>query len=282
MAFPPTLYLIGAQKSGTTTLAHLLSHHPQICLATGKEAGFFTHNFDKGMDWYRTLFENPESEWLLDASVTYAQADLDGSEDAGLTPRRIHGVAPQARFVYLLRNPGERLYSAYLHFSRSGRESRSFDEVLDDPGNYFFTSDYAGQVQPYLDYFERDAFLFLKTEDLASDPDALLRQVYDFLGLPAIELPPALLAAHTNSGYVLTPTGKLLWKVLGSRDKFNSLVGGVKTLIPPPLRPWIARVIARDPDALSPAQQQRLDAMFAQPIGAIEKLSGLDLSGWRS
>ena len=41
MSFPPEVYLIGAQKAGTTTLAYLLSQHPNICVAKTKEPHFF-------------------------------------------------------------------------------------------------------------------------------------------------------------------------------------------------------------------------------------------------
>lgn len=281
MAFPPKLFLIGAEKSGTTKLAHLLSHHPDICLATGKEPGFFTHNYDKGLQWYQQLFACASRRYLLDASVGYSQACLDGSEDELQTARRIHELSPDARFLYLLRNPTERLYSAYQHFKRTGREQRSFDELLDDPGDYFYTSDYAGQLACYLEYFERDAFLLLRNEDLARDPEGMLAEIYAFLGLEPVALSQELLKARTNAGYALTPAGKLLWKLLGSRAVFNRMVATVKTVVPERLRPVLARAIAREPEGVTPAQQQRLREMFAQPIRELERLSGLDLSSWR-
>lgn len=282
MAFPPTLFLIGAEKSGTTKLAHLLSQHPDICLATGKEPAYFTHNYDKGLDWYEGLFATPEARYLLDASVGYTQAYLDGSEDELQTPRRIHELSPDAKFLYLLRNPAERLYSAYQHFTRTGREQRSLDELLDDPGDYFFTGDYAGQLACYLKFFDRDAFLLLRNEDLASDPEGMLARICTFLGLEPVELSPELLSARTNAGYALTPAGKLLWKLTGSRDTFNSLVRAVSTVVPDRLRPVLARTIARKPEGVTPEQQRRLDAMFAAPLAQLERLSGLDVSAWRS
>ena len=281
MAFPPTLFLIGAQKSGTTKLADLLDHHDEISLGQTKEPAYFTRNFDKGIDWYRSMYEQARGRYLLDASVTYSQVDLDGSEDTERVPKRIFEVSPQAKFLYLIRNPVDRMYSAFMHMSRTGRETRSIEEVIAAPGNYLFTGDYAGQARCYLRFFPRESFLFIRNDDLASDPQGVFDQVCEFLELPTVTLPPELLQARHNVGFQLTPAGRLLWKLTGSRSFFNRLVGGVRKLTPQFVRPMLARVIARPPRQLSDDQRARLLAVFQQPIDDIEQLSGLDLSAWR-
>ena len=58
MSFPPEVYLIGAQKAGTTTLAYLLSQHPDICVAKNKEPHYFTGNSSKDLACYQKQFPN--------------------------------------------------------------------------------------------------------------------------------------------------------------------------------------------------------------------------------
>ncbi|MGL5835461.1 MAG: sulfotransferase domain-containing protein, partial [Waterburya sp.] len=66
MPFPPEVYLIGAQKAGSTTLAYLLSQHPDICIAKNKEPHYFTGNSSKSWAWYQQQFLNQEKTICLD------------------------------------------------------------------------------------------------------------------------------------------------------------------------------------------------------------------------
>ena len=76
MPFPPQLYLIGTQKGGTSYLASLIGQHPEICLAEPKEPQFYTSHWDKGLDWYRGRFADPDAPVLLDASTSYTASPL--------------------------------------------------------------------------------------------------------------------------------------------------------------------------------------------------------------
>src|SRR3569833_1019554 len=95
--FPPQAFIIGAQKSGTTSLAYLLDQHPMIGLATPKEPDFLTVNWDRGLDWYRACFREPK-EILIDASVSYTMAEVnpDALPDAAVAPRRAFEMSPGA------------------------------------------------------------------------------------------------------------------------------------------------------------------------------------------
>ncbi len=111
-AFPPRLYLIGAQKAGTTTLAFLLDQHPDIALSDPKEPGYFVDPDAKGLEWYRGCFPAKLPAMLLDASTGYTMmAAQSGADDS--VPLRIKAAAPDARFIYVLRDPVDRTISAY-------------------------------------------------------------------------------------------------------------------------------------------------------------------------
>jgi hypothetical protein len=150
--FPAGVFLIGAQKSATTSFADMLAQHPAIVLSTPKEPHFFTFNRDRGLDWYAERFAGPRDDRvLLDASTSYSAwpfscDDGDATDDPRVgVPERIRSLRPDARFIYLLRDPVERAYSAYWHRVRRGFEHRPLRDAIHARSRYIAMSSYAYQ-----------------------------------------------------------------------------------------------------------------------------------------
>ena len=206
MSFPPEVYLIGAQKAGTTTLAYLLSQHPDICVARTKEPHFFTTYLYKGLDWYKSNFANYENSVCLDASTTYAMAPLskNNSKKGRLegVPPRIHSISPQAKFIYLLREPIERTYSAYWHRFNTGTEHRSFREAIRNEYFYLDVSNYYGQLSLWLEYFSLDSFFFVLFEDMKKNPAKVAEECFQFIGVSSESIKVKLEEAKNKSRYV--------------------------------------------------------------------------------
>ena len=81
MTFQANIFLIGAQKAGTTTLADLLNQHPLIHLSSPKEPNYYSQHFDKGAGWYRECFAGAtDGSMLLDASVSYSTRPTDAAK----------------------------------------------------------------------------------------------------------------------------------------------------------------------------------------------------------
>ncbi len=208
----PDFLIIGTAKSGTTTLHGWMSEHPLIVPASTKEVHFFDYEFYRGTDWYRSHFplasERDEVEresgrpFLTgEASPTYISHQW--------APSRIAAALPEAKLIVALRNPVDRAYSQYQMSCREGEESESFAEAValeeerlrgektrslaDKRYNswplgcwsYLLRSRYAEQVERWFELFRREQFLFLKTDDLESQPQGALDQAYEFLELPA-------------------------------------------------------------------------------------------------
>jgi hypothetical protein len=199
----PAALIIGAQRSGTTSLFNYLVQHPDVLPPLGKEIHYFDFNYQRGAKWYRGNF--PYAHQLrggfltLDASPYYLAHPL--------VPRRAAELLPQVKLVALLRNPVERALSHYQHEVRGGRESLSFAEALDreserlageeerlvsDPSYYSHNHHrfsytrrglYMGQLRRWLHYFPRSQLLVLQSERLFRDPAATMATVQDFLGL---------------------------------------------------------------------------------------------------
>lgn len=194
MPFCANTFLIGAQRSGTTHLAHLLSGHPQITVSEPKEPVFFAKNWHRGFDWYAERFGDKQRPISLDASTWYSVAPTRlfpvrrGPSDAPFVdiPARIHAASPDAKFIYVLRDPVPRTNSLYWllrHDSPEYRRFASLREALERDPFMLRTSDYMGQIDNYLEYYGRDRFLVLIFEEVIRDMPAALDRCFSFLGL---------------------------------------------------------------------------------------------------
>lgn len=208
MPFPPEAYLIGAQKAGTTTLAYLLDQHPLVTVSRPKEPHFFTHNRDKGLDWYEKQFPNSSNYVLVDASTSYAMAPLktyghdQQREDYRGVPSRVFSANPDAKLIYSLRDPVERTYSGYWHNVRMGNESRNFTTALLHDSFYLDVSDYHGQLSLWLKYFPLTSFFFVLFEDLRKNPEHVAKECWDFLNVDGEAVSVQLDSAKNQSRQV--------------------------------------------------------------------------------
>ena len=172
----PEFFLVGAAKSGTSSLYMYLTQHPRVFVPPIKEPHFFSDFHHPALahidtlDKYLALFDDcPENALAGDASTSYLY-----SRGA---PRRIQALQPRARIMAILRNPIDRAYSFYWHNRRDFHEPLSFEDALEaEPGrieeragfasHYVRSGMYHDQVRNYIDTFGRDRVRVWLTEDL--------------------------------------------------------------------------------------------------------------------
>lgn len=199
----PSLLVIGAQRSGTTSLFNYLIQHPDVSAPLGKEIHYFDLRYGRGINWYRGQFPYlrrlHRGALTLDASPYYLLHPL--------VPERAAGLLPTVKLIAVLRNPIDRALSQYQHEVRGGRESLSFAAAVDgeserltgeeerlrrDPAYYSFNHHrysylrrgvYVEQLRRWMQYFPREQLLVLQSERLFSDPVGVTAAVHDFLGL---------------------------------------------------------------------------------------------------
>ena len=176
----PTFLIIGAQKAATTTLWAHLGRHPDIFVPPMKEPNFFLEEvrWDLGVGWYEELFEPGRDKPVRgEASTGYTMWPMF----AGV-PARMASVVPDVKLVYLVREPIERMVSSWQHLMADHIEYKGLEESLLNDLRYLSMSQYATQIEQYLEYFDRDQLLVEKTEDLRSDPAGVLGRVCRFIG----------------------------------------------------------------------------------------------------
>lgn len=178
---PPDFLVIGAMKCGTTTIHRWLGEQPGCYLPEWKEVNFFTSPlWERGVDWYRSLFEQAPSAAITgESSPAYTDPRF-----AALAADRIAETLPDVRLIFLVRHPIERLRSHYGHEVQRGREQRPLREAIrDEESPYVQRSLYNKSIRPYLDRFERDRLLIVRMRDLVVDPNPGWTRVLDHLGL---------------------------------------------------------------------------------------------------
>jgi hypothetical protein len=199
----PDAVILGAMKSGTTSLHNYLVQHPGVIEPLRKEVHYFDVNFERGEAWYRAHFGREGEQGLnLDSSPYYLFHPA--------VPGRLHGLLPDAKLIVLLRDPVRRAYSHYWHERDKGRETLSFEDAIaaeaERLGNsgqrladgtlprsrehqhfsYLARGRYAEQFDRWFAVFPRSQFLVLRFEDLAREPLEALNAALDFLGLPRV------------------------------------------------------------------------------------------------
>ncbi len=199
----PSALIIGAQRSGTTSLFNYLAQHPDVMPPLGKEIHYFDLHYARGLRWYRGRF--PFSHRLRPPAIT-----VDASPyylPHPLAPERAAQLLPDVKLVAVLRNPVERAFSHYQHEVRDGRESLSFAEAIDreperlageeerlqrEPGYYSHNHHrfsythrglYVDQLRRWARHFSRSSFLVVQSERLFREPAVVSALVYRFLGL---------------------------------------------------------------------------------------------------
>ncbi len=277
MSFPPDAFLIGAMKAGTTSLAGMLAQHPDICLSNPKEPHFLTANSGKGLDWYRSCFSDPD-KFCLDASTSYSIAPVPGPvtfkhevDKYRDVQERLHQINPDARLIYMLREPVSRAYSHYNHNVRVGWEKRPFLAAVKEDSQYLSASDYVAQLDLYLQLFSRDKVLLLIFEDFKANPLEANRKVLRFLGLDdAIELN---LDKPKNAGF--------LYNGIGARVNQLGIMKPLSKIIPSSIKRWLGPMVSKKIPPISQTDRAWLSAYFEPRNVLLAQKTNLDLSIWR-
>lgn len=244
----PNLFVIGAMKSATTYFADLLRQLPQVFVCSPKEPCYFVDGPVLRKVWplmwqrgywaseqrYLQLFAGAgERPILVDASTTYSKAPLI----AGV-PERILAFNPQARFVYLMRDPVARTMSHYWHRVRWWGERRAMLAALQEDPHYLDTSHYAMQILAYRRCFGAERIYTMTTESLLADPAGELLRVCRWLGIDA---PPPLVVSQEPVN--VTPEVVEMARGFGLLQRIRS-------------SPWLGPLGARLPQALRDAARQ--------------------------
>lgn len=176
----PDFLIIGAMKSGTTTLAAQLGEQDGIFMTVPKEPNFFSDDeiFARGHAWYSSLFKEASPKDIKgEASTHYTKLPTYPK-----TVTRALEVLETPRIVYLIRNPVERAISHFIHEWSLGKMSDNMEaEFLCNPEIVEYGR-YAMQIQPWIEAFGEKAIHLTSLEALQENPQGVLSEVAAFIG----------------------------------------------------------------------------------------------------
>lgn len=262
-----SLIIPGAAKCATTSLYVMLKGHPQMCASRIKETNFFSKHdrWEEELDWYHDLFDPQPGQMLFEASPSYTGPLLKERDVA----QRIYRYNPAMRFIYMVRNPLDRIVSAYMHAFQQFRTDASLSERLRNNPHLLENSMYFSHITPYIELFGRDRVLILDFEDLIEDPGKCLKNISSFIGIDPGGFRPELIHVNSslaNSKYhpkwekgwrgMIRSISPYIWRRLTrlGRRKFSA-----RPELTHDERTWIIQTLEKDIDQLSVLMDKRLD-----------------------
>ncbi|MDH7513735.1 MAG: sulfotransferase [Clostridiales bacterium] len=301
----PDFLVVGAARSGTTSLCSLLATHPRVFFPPEKEPMFFSvygqpslpvdvrtrrqaefvvHDLEK----YVELFSEARPDQLLGEGSTWY---LYFHQATTRNIKKIYGLAASAlRILIILRNPVERAWSHYWLKKRDGEERLSFEEATDPvvveerqernllPGfDYLGFGRYYLQVQAYMEAFEKVKVLLV--EDLARDPSKVMSEVFRFVGLEPVPISNEA-KRHNVAGAPKNQLSAYLGKLVYEP---HSLKFPLKLLIPGRVRARWKSTLSESlfrPQPLPERVRKKLQIVYREDILALSHLIGRDLRHW--
>lgn len=178
--------IIGAMKSGTTSLYEYMCRHPEIARCQlRKQVDFFSRDdlWERGDEWYESQWNaDPETHrWAMEASPSYTNP-----ANAETAAERMASFDGSFRLIYLLREPFDRICSHFYHSrQREEFEQDSISEALREQPSMLEVSRYTEWLAEYDERFGRDRVFLLTSEALADEPARCLREICEFLDIDA-------------------------------------------------------------------------------------------------
>jgi hypothetical protein len=205
----PRFLVLGAPKSGTTSLHAWFDAHPGVFVPTEKELFFFDRSFDDGIDTYAKWFAAARPDQVPgEVATTYLRHPE--------VPARVAATLPGARLIAVLREPASRAWSHYWFIQALWGVTEPFEQItarqMADPTDidrthvpYLDGGRYATHLERWESVTGRDSLLVLLSDDLRTDPLGCFRRVCEFIGADPGFVPPTIDELHNPTRRVRSP-----------------------------------------------------------------------------
>lgn len=181
----PDFLIIGAARCGTSSLFVNLLKHPRLrgphlpltTLKNEKECHFFDKKFNNpkyGLDWYKKRFQNSCKDIIFfEATPNYLFVPQ--------VPKLVFRYLPYAKFIVMLRNPVDRAWSHFYHWQNKTRDP--IEMVKNRNSGYVQKGIYWSQLEQWFQFFDREQFLIIRSEDFFVDPKMIIAQCFEFISV---------------------------------------------------------------------------------------------------
>lgn len=294
----PNFIVIGGHKAGSTWVAEVLSHHPDVFMYHTEIPFFENPDYQqRDLDWLAQHFEAVDGQ----AAVGMKRPNLLGLPEC---PGHIREHFPQAKLIAMLRHPVDRAVSAYFHLMRSGLLpimplEEGMRHILDGDWDQAWPAAkinvlqygfYHQHIMRYLDTFPREQLLVLLYHRIQHHADDVFAQMCRFLGVREIEQPAALTRRVMEGAYsiprlrMLSMLRFVYRRISPDRMRTHQRRGPVAAVVRFGVRgidqTILARVFAAKRPVPSLELQQRLIALYADDVEKLSSFLDEDLSAW--
>jgi hypothetical protein len=277
----PNLIIIGGLKCGTTSIHHYLGLHPEVQMSKPKELNFFVEelNWDLGLEWYQARFDD-RFAIRGESSPHYTnQPRFKGVAE------RIEQHCPDAKLLYMVRDPINRVLSHWVHATGAGYERGEMDDVLSRPDTaYVQRSMYWMQLQPYLKRFDRDRIEVISAEELQNERQETMRKAFRFVGVDESfeheQFDREWEKSSAKQGDKYQVMERLI-KLPGLRSFDRNF-----DRLPESLR-WMVEKVVHDPEKPSAPKpelpddlREKLRVLFRDDVAGLQEFAGRRFEGW--
>lgn len=292
----PNFYIVGARKSGTTSLWKYLDLHPDIFMHPLKEPGFWVDDRQyPDFKNYQKVYKSAETlQYRGDASTAYMV------DDNFIDRIKTHPI--DAKFIFILRNPVDRAYSNYWFLKGKGFEQLPFKEAflknkdeifnfhkntLSNGMHYYFQLGLYGQrIKKFYAHFHPENILVIETNELNKNPLKTVNACCHFLKLPGfqeldvIQLNPTIILKNPESfskNYQLLHSDNIM-KTLLKKIFPKSFGQNIKNTL---LKKLFFKDIFSDTyPAMTPEERAWTAAFYKEDVALLKNLTGLSFSDW--
>jgi len=293
----PNFIIIGATKSGTTSLYKYLAQHPEIFMSDIKEPHYFMYRGEKldfkgpgdleiaeqmivnSREKYLSLFKNTDHIKIRgEASAMYIYSHKAAAN--------IYEYNPNIKLLAILRDPVERAFSSYMHLRRDGRETveKFWDALqLEDKRikenwmplwYYKDLGFYHHQLKKYAKFFKDKQLKVINFHDFKRDPHLVLNEIFEWLGVSK-EYTPKNLPRYNKSGL---PKSQWLHNILRKGTVFNPFV---KKIIPEPLlvriKNYLLNKNIQKTETIDHKSREFLDNLYREDLYQLKENFHIDL-----
>lgn len=275
----PDVVVIGAKRAGTTTLHEMLDQVDEVSVTKIKETDFFCGDrseTQKGWNWYERMFDSG-TRVRIDISPAYAKRDIDSG-----VASRIAAANPDAKILFIARDPVERAISQYAHSFYSGQRLPLPSELWNTPqGDHIVsTSKYAHCLEPFREHFG-DRIEILDFQTLANSQDDFLRDVLELVGVARGHRPALTNVQNSSDDLARQPQwwGRLRESRFGESVRRHIPRSQALRLKRVLTGAWLQRP-ARDVPEFSDDDRQRLIEALADDTAMFRQIYGKEFSDW--
>lgn len=288
----PNLFIVGSQKSGTSSLKNWLNQHPDIRIDVPLEPNIFADDVEgcedyKDMEWYLSLFpKNAKEKYIGEKSARY----LYSMESA----KRIKKFNPKAKIIIILRNPAEMIYSLYNHLRKQGLEPiGDFHRALEKEEerkkiygeefrrNFFYKSaaDYYPQVKRYINEFGKKNTKVVILEEIKENPQKVYDEIIHFLKVKKFKPKFRII----NVGDQKLKNNFYVWVYYFLQNIPKPVKKSIKKIFPLQFRNTILKTSLKKVDHkgnIDELTKNKINDYFRENVKNLGKLIEKDLSGW--